>query len=99
MRVCVHACGSVFCPPVKMCLCSRIYLAFFVLVPQGLKDCEECLRRKPDFVKAYIRKGFLHFAMKDYNKALEVYDKGLMLDPNNEELKQNVQQVRVRTHQ
>jgi stress-induced-phosphoprotein 1 len=59
----------------------------------ALKDCEECLKLKPDFVKGYIRKGFTYFAMKEYQKALDTYEKGLLLDPNNEELQNNMAQV------
>ena len=36
--------------------------------------------------KAFIRKGLVYFMMKDYRKALEVYDEGLKLDGENTEL-------------
>eukprot|EP01116_Phalansterium_solitarium_P022139 TRINITY_DN7199_c0_g1_i1.p1 TRINITY_DN7199_c0_g1~~TRINITY_DN7199_c0_g1_i1.p1 ORF type:complete len:561 (+),score=169.48 TRINITY_DN7199_c0_g1_i1:84-1766(+) len=59
----------------------------------ALKDCDECLRIKPDFVKALIRKGHAYFFMKDYLKALETYDQGLKLEPENQELVESSQRA------
>lgn len=56
----------------------------------GLADCEECIKMKPDFVKAYVRKGHIHYFLKEYQRALETYDQGLKLDPNNQELEESV---------
>eukprot|EP00005_Dracoamoeba_jomungandri_P001152 CAMPEP_0174259432 /NCGR_PEP_ID=MMETSP0439-20130205/8252_1 /TAXON_ID=0 /ORGANISM="Stereomyxa ramosa, Strain Chinc5" /LENGTH=550 /DNA_ID=CAMNT_0015343319 /DNA_START=36 /DNA_END=1685 /DNA_ORIENTATION=+ len=61
--------------------------------PLGLKDCDECIRLKPDFVKAYSRKGAIQFFMKDYHKCLETYDQGLKFDPENEELTNGVKRT------
>eukprot|EP01102_Stenamoeba_stenopodia_P006458 TRINITY_DN176_c0_g1_i5.p1 TRINITY_DN176_c0_g1~~TRINITY_DN176_c0_g1_i5.p1 ORF type:complete len:330 (+),score=67.13 TRINITY_DN176_c0_g1_i5:950-1939(+) len=52
----------------------------------ALKDCDQCLALCPTFVKAYIRKGLVYFMMKDYRKAMEIYDEGLKLDGENSEL-------------
>merc|ERR1712176_326025 len=35
--------------------------------------------------KAFSRKGAAHFFMKEYHKALQAYERGLALDPSNEE--------------
>ena len=51
----------------------------------ALKDAEKCLEIDPNFVKAYYRKGTCHHLMKEYHKAMEAYDKGLKLDPENKE--------------
>jgi stress-induced-phosphoprotein 1 len=59
----------------------------------GLKDCDECLSRKPDFVKAYTRKGHILYFMKEYQKALHCYDEGLKYDGNNQELNDGVKRV------
>jgi len=59
----------------------------------GLKDCDECIKRKPDFVKAYTRKGHILFFMKDYQKALVSYDAGLKFDENNTEIKESIQRT------
>ncbi|PXF42671.1 Hsp70-Hsp90 organizing protein [Gracilariopsis chorda] len=64
--------------------------------PMALKDCERCLENDPKFVKAYIRKGNIHFYMKEYHKCLEVYEKGLQLAPNNKELRQGLLKTNLR---
>lgn len=58
--------------------------------PMAMKDCDRCLEIDPSFVKAYIRKGNIHFFMKEYHKCLTVYEKGLKLAPNNKELRQGM---------
>lgn len=45
-----------------------------VALPEALKDAEEAIRVDPAFVKAYIRKGSVLFAMREHNKALEALD-------------------------
>jgi len=49
-------------------------------------DCDKCLSLDPSFVKAYSRKGTSQYFLKQYHKCLETYDKGLKLDPDNQEL-------------
>lgn len=61
--------------------------------PDALRDLDECLRLDPSFVKAYSRKGAAHFFMKEYNRALEAYEKGLMMEKNNEECARGRDQV------
>lgn len=55
-------------------------------MPEGLKDAEKCLELDPTFTKGYTRKGAIQFFMKEYDKAMETYQAGLKLDPNNQEL-------------
>lgn len=50
----------------------------------ALKDCEECIRIDPDFVKGHIRKGFALLAMKEYTRASSAFQKALELDPNSQ---------------
>lgn len=57
-------------------------LAEFTL---ALKDCEECIRLEPAFVKGYIRKGYALIAMKELSKAQTAFQKALELDENNKE--------------
>lgn len=51
----------------------------------ALKDCEECIRLDPDFVKGHIRKGMALLAMRDITKATSAFQKALELDPNSQE--------------
>lgn len=53
---------------------------------RGLDDCDACIKIKPDFIKAYTRKGRTQHFLKQYHKAIETYDKGLEFDPKNQEL-------------
>jgi len=42
-----------------------------VALPEALKDAEEAIKIDPNFVKGYIRRSNVLFAMRDYTKALE----------------------------
>ena len=57
--------------------------------PHAMKDAEKCLELDPNFAKAYLRKGTCHHFMKEYHKALEAFDRGLKLEPENKDLKEN----------
>ncbi|XP_045624449.1 stress-induced-phosphoprotein 1 isoform X2 [Procambarus clarkii] len=48
----------------------------------GLKDCDECIRLEPDFVKGHIRKGKIHQGLKQYAKAQDAYQRALDIDSN-----------------
>lgn len=64
--------------------------------PMAMKDCDRCLDIDPKFVKAYIRKGNIHFFMKEYHKCLTVYEEGLKLAPNNKELQQGLMKTNMK---
>lgn len=51
----------------------------------ALKDCEECLKLDPTFVKGYIRKGMALLAMKESVKARTAFQRALELEPNSSE--------------
>lgn len=51
----------------------------------GLKDCDECIRLQPEFVKGYIRKGKILQGLKQYSKAQDAYQKAIDIDPNCQE--------------
>ncbi|RWS09046.1 stress-induced-phosphoprotein 1-like protein [Dinothrombium tinctorium] len=51
----------------------------------ALKDCEDCIRLDPNFVKGYVRKGYALLALKDYSKATSAFQKALDLDSNCQE--------------
>ena len=67
--------------------------------PDALRDLEECLRLDPTFVKAYSRKGTVHFFMKEMNKAIQAYDAGLAIDPENAECIRGKSQVIAKINQ
>jgi len=56
---------------------------------RGLEDCDTCIKLKPDFLKAYTRKGRTQHFLKQYHKALETYDEALKYDADNVEIKQD----------
>ena len=58
---------------------------------QNLQAADKCIEQAPTFAKAYSRKGTLQFFMKDYEKALETYQKGLEHEPDNMELKEGIE--------
>ena len=55
-------------------------------MPEGLKDAEKCIELDPSFARGYRRKGAIQFFMKEYDKALEMYQEGLKHEPRNQEL-------------
>jgi stress-induced-phosphoprotein 1 len=50
--------------------------------PNALRASERALELDPTFHKALAKKGNAHFGMKEYHKALECFQKGLVADPN-----------------
>lgn len=54
-------------------------------MPSALADCDKALEIEPKFLKAFTRKGYCHFIMKEYHKALEMYNEALKIDPGNQD--------------
>jgi len=40
--------------------------------PSAVQDCNEAINRDPKFIRAYLRKAQAYFAMREYNKCLDV---------------------------
>jgi stress-induced-phosphoprotein 1 len=57
---------------------------------EALKDADTCIEIDPTFPKGYTRKGGVQYFMKEYDKAMETYQKGLEHDPDNDELKDGI---------
>jgi len=58
--------------------------------PSALRDIDRALELDPTYVKAYVKKGAIHYGLKEYHKSVESYEKGLKLEPDNEELKEGL---------
>lgn len=57
------------------------------------EDAEKCVSLKPDWGKGYQRKGLAEFYLGEYDKAIETYQKGLQVDPNNQQLKEGLERA------
>lgn len=62
-----------------------------VAYPEGIKAADKCIELAPTFARGYSRKGTLQFFMKEFDKALETYQRGLEHDPENAELKEGIE--------
>ncbi|CAM4750902.1 unnamed protein product [Rotaria magnacalcarata] len=52
----------------------------------AIKDAEQCIKIKPDFIKGYTRKASVLAFLKRYDDAIKVYEAGLAIDPNNQQI-------------
>ena len=55
--------------------------------PSALRDFEQCIEFDPKYIKAYSKKGDCHYMMKDYHKAQSAFEKGLTIEPENNDCK------------
>ncbi|KAL6425080.1 hypothetical protein ACFW04_009406 [Cataglyphis niger] len=60
----------------------------------ALEDAEKTINLKPDWGKGYSRKGSVLAYLGKYDEAIKAYEKGLQFDPNNEQLKSSLAEVR-----
>ncbi|CAF2386234.1 unnamed protein product [Rotaria sp. Silwood2] len=60
----------------------------------ALKDAEQCITLKTDFVKGYSRKGAALSFLKRYDEAINVYEEGLKIDSNNQQLLTDLETAR-----
>jgi len=67
--------------------CNRCF-AYTKLMDLGSaeKDADKGIEIDPNFVKLYLRKGNVQNIMKAYHKALDTYDTGLKIEPDNKDL-------------
>jgi len=73
-------------PTNKFILSNRSFAYIKLMEPvRGLADAEKCLEMDPTFVKAYARKATCHQLQKEYHKAMDSFQKGLEIDPENKE--------------
>ncbi|KAK3714378.1 hypothetical protein QZH41_020623, partial [Actinostola sp. cb2023] len=60
----------------------------------ALEDAKKCVELKPDWGKGYSRLGTAQSFLKMYSEAEVTYETGLKHDPNNEQLKKGLNEVR-----
>jgi len=61
----------------------------------ALKDCDECIRLDPTFIKGYLRKGGVLQGMKQMSKAATAFQKALEIDSNCQEALQGYRKCMV----
>lgn len=57
----------------------------------ALKDCEECIRLDPKFIKGHIRKGHALLGLKDTVKAMQAFQSAIDIDPKNAEARSGLE--------
>eukprot|EP01100_Stratorugosa_tubuloviscum_P000793 TRINITY_DN117_c1_g2_i4.p1 TRINITY_DN117_c1_g2~~TRINITY_DN117_c1_g2_i4.p1 ORF type:complete len:319 (-),score=177.58 TRINITY_DN117_c1_g2_i4:928-1884(-) len=66
---------------------------------KALSDAQKTVELKSDFAKGFSRLGIAYFYLGDLEKATKAYQDGLKLDPNNQQLKQGLEQAQIETRQ
>jgi stress-induced-phosphoprotein 1 len=64
--------------------------------PGAVADCDEAIKKDPKFIRAYLRKAQALFAMKEYNRCLDVCAEALEHDEtgaNHREIEQQQQKA------
>lgn len=61
---------------------------------KALEDADRCVSIKPDWSKGYLRKGLAEFYLEKHEEAEKTYQKGLELDPSNQQLKEGLDRVK-----
>jgi len=59
----------------------------------ALKDCDKCIELDPNFIKGHIRKGHICIALKNFQKAIEAFEKAQSLDSGNQEAVEGYRQA------
>ncbi|KAG4303851.1 hypothetical protein PORY_002739 [Pneumocystis oryctolagi] len=60
----------------------------------AIKDAKLALEIDPSYSKAYSRLGHAYYALGSYKDALEIYEKGLKVDPTSETMKRGYELVK-----
>jgi len=60
----------------------------------ALADAEKCISMKPEFAKGYHRKGLALIKQEKFDEATEVLNKGSSIDPNNQQIKDSLKEIK-----
>lgn len=66
---------------------------------KAIDDAEMCIKLKPDWSKGYFRKGKAQQTIGKRTVALLAYQKGIEFDPNNDQLKKEIEDLYQEFHQ
>ena len=69
-------------------------LTKLMALPEALKDADKAIAVQPEFIKGYIRKSHVLFAMKDYDKALGAIELAAQKDVDGKHTAEISSQVR-----
>merc|ERR1711934_171568 len=61
---------------------------------EAIQDAEVAIQNEPSYVKAYSRLGFAMFKLERYEEAVEIYEKGLAVDPTNASLQNGLAEAK-----
>ena len=62
---------------------------------EAIKDADKAIELNPAYGKAYIRKGSALYSQNKIDEALQVYKLGLEKDPNNEQIKNAINEIEI----
>jgi tetratricopeptide (TPR) repeat protein len=60
---------------------------------EAKKDCDTCISLDPKFIKGFTRKATIHIRLSEFHKAMAMYEKALLIDPENTEVKAGIREV------
>jgi len=56
----------------------------------AIGDCKKSIAIDPSYIKGHMRLGYMYFQIKDYKSAIGAYKQGLIQDPTNETLQNDL---------
>ena len=63
---------------------------------RAMNDINKALELDPKYIKAYVRRGNIEFALKQYHKALRSFKEGLAINENDEGCLEGLQKTMTR---